>query len=61
MKCRKCGGRMVSEHDRIRCLACGWSRWDNISTRVPGHKERTRAGDTTRWSKTSKLSQGVEV
>lgn len=59
MKCRKCGGRIQPEYNRIRCLACGWSRWDNFVERVPSNKERElRNGDTTRW-RNKKITEGA--
>lgn len=39
MKCGKCGGLTERQHDRVKCLICGRSRWREFEMRRPGKAE----------------------
>lgn len=40
MKCYVCGNPMQPETDRIKCVICGHSRWDNFQLRRPNDADR---------------------
>jgi hypothetical protein len=44
MKCPTCNNPLLPEHDRIKCVVCGYSKWDNFTVRKPGASEKINLG-----------------
>jgi hypothetical protein len=44
MKCPTCNNPLLPEHDRIKSVVCGYSKWDNFQVRTPGINDRTTLG-----------------
>lgn len=48
MKCPICNNPLPPEHDRMKCVVCGFSKWDNFQVRWPTGLKKGRMGETHR-------------
>lgn len=66
MKCPTCNNPMLPEHDRIKCVVCGYSKWDNFQVRRPTSADKlspkgAQAGLRTNYGRFPESLKGTRV